>query len=312
MAILRSCTFGTDKRGLQSVRKMPIGTSLVTESSTGSTLESTTDVSQLTMVPLQNTHTGNSIIQSDRALMVSGYLTDSSFGNASSALFDGQSFIPYIVSASASGSPGTVSGLIYSYSTFSFTQARKYPLCHVIVVADTPLNVDFLATGVVILISIAIAAGIVFLLALIGILWTLFSRRDDKLNKFDPVEVDDDDDSAHRPSSLLAHINAATRNTIIGDSGPFGPHVDKEGEGVIGTAGGFEPDASNYVRAETPSDAVIGTMGGEDMTRPAHARYSFDGEGEGELALNAGQEVEILDDNDAAYVYPYFQLCGIF
>ncbi|OSX66181.1 hypothetical protein POSPLADRAFT_1166155 [Postia placenta MAD-698-R-SB12] len=256
-----------------------------TWSAVGSTLESTTDVSQLTMVPLQNTHTGNSIIQSDRALMVSGYLTDSSFGNASSALFDGQSFIPYIVSASASGSPGTVSGLIYSYSTFSFTQAH------------------FLATGVVILISIAIAAGIVFLLALIGILWTLFSRRDDKLNKFDPVEVDDDDDSAHHPSSLLAHINAATRNTIIGDSGPFGPHVDKEGEGVIGTAGGFEPDASNYVRAETPSDAVIGTMGGEDMTRPAYARYSFDGEGEGELALNAGQEVEILDDNDAAWWY---------
>jgi F-box-like len=32
--------------------------------------------------------------------------------------------------------------------------------------------------------------------------------------------------------------------------------------------------------------------------RPAHARYSFDGRGEGELELAVGQEIEILDDND--------------
>ncbi|KAH9949614.1 cortical protein marker for cell polarity-domain-containing protein [Amylocystis lapponica] len=238
-----------------------------TWSSVGSGLAADTDVSQMTMVPLQNTHAANDVIEQDRVLLVSGLLSDSSFGNASSALFDGQSFIPYIATSSPSGAPGFVSGLIFSLASFSFNQRH------------------FLATGIVILISIAIAAGIVFLLALIGILWTLFSRRDDKLNKFDAADVDQDDDSTHRPSSLLAHINAATRTTIIGAQSPF--HTEKEGDAVKDP---FGPDASNYIRAETPSDAMGGIMNGEEASRPAHARYSFDGAGDGELSLMAGQE----------------------
>ena len=77
------------------------------------------------MVPLQNTHAANGIIEPDRVLLVSGALSDSSFGNASSALFDGQNFIPYIVSTSATGTPGIVSALIHSFTSFSFSQHRK-------------------------------------------------------------------------------------------------------------------------------------------------------------------------------------------
>lgn len=174
-------------------------------------------------------------------------------------------------------------------------------------IAEPP---DFLATGVVILISIAIAAGIVFLLALIEILWTLFARRDDKVNNYDAVDMDADDDSTHRPSSLLEHINAATRSTILGSS-PFGPNAEKEaglaaaGAGAVAATASNDdpfsgPDASNYLRAETPSDALGGGLGPEEQSRPAYARYSFDGHGEGELALKAGQELEILDDRDDA------------
>lgn len=155
--------------------------------------------------------------------------------------------------------------------------------------------------GVVILISIAIAAGVVFLLALVGILWTLFSRRDDKLDKFDGNE-DDDDSTHHRPSSLLEHINAATRTTILGTS-PFGNiSTEREEEKMAKEPQDpFGPDASNYMRAETPSDAVGGMMT-EETSRPAHARYSFDGTGEGELPISTGAEVEVLDDRDPAYV----------
>ena len=65
----------------------------------------------------------------------------------------------------------------------------------------------------------------------------------------------------------------------------------------------FGPDASNYQRAETPSDAIVGMSGmSEDISRSAHARYSFDGQSEGELPMSAGQEIEVLDDRDAAYV----------
>jgi Cortical protein marker for cell polarity len=156
-----------------------------------------------------------------------------------------------------------------------------------------------LATGVVILISIAIGAGIVFLLVLLGILWTLFARRDEAVSKFDPADVGNDDDSAeHRPSSLLEHINAATTSILESQS----PFQGAEKEGAAASSTGHEllsgPDASNYVRAETPSDAFGGGLGTEETGRPAHARFSFDGTGEGELSLTVGQEIEILDDND--------------
>jgi len=173
--------------------------------------------------------------------------------------------------------------------------------------SSKPLTIfaDFLAVGVVVLISIAIAAGVVFLLALTGILWTLFGRRDDKLNKLDVADEDDDEDSTHhRPSSLLEHINAATRTTILGAGGLFHEGKDGEEKGLPSRDADhdlFGPDASNFARAETPSDVAGGVLTREDA-RPAHARYSFDGAGEGELALTTGQEVEVLDDRDPAWV----------
>ncbi len=77
------------------------------------------------MVPLQNTHSANGVVEPDRMLWISGSLADSSFGNASSALFDGQQIIPYVVSTTSSGDPGTIASLIFSFSSFSFNQRRK-------------------------------------------------------------------------------------------------------------------------------------------------------------------------------------------
>jgi hypothetical protein len=155
------------------------------------------------------------------------------------------------------------------------------------------------------LISIAVAAGIVFLLALVGIIWTLFSRRDDKLNT--AVGVDDDDDSTHhRPSSLLEHINAATRTTILGAStSPFSHYNGEKDEEKVTRDHAYPPPeqdpfaADTYARSDTPSDAMGATMG-DESSRPAHVRYSFDGSGEGELPLSAGAEIEVLDDRDPA------------
>lgn len=253
----------------------------------GTTLQGNSNISQLLMVPLQNTHSPNSVVESDRMLMVSGSLLDNSFGSASSVLFDGETFIPYISSLSAQGTMGFVSALFYSIANFSFVQQH------------------FLATGIVILISIAIAAGVVFFLALVGIVWTLLSRRDDGVAKYDSSD-EDKDSIQHRPSSLLEHINAATRTTILG-TGAFNVSTEKEEmarEGGSAEPDPFGPDGSNYLRAETPSDAVVGTMAAaEEYSRPAHARYAFDGTEEGELPLTVGLEVEVLDDRDAAWWY---------
>lgn len=241
------------------------------------------------MVPVQDNHGSNGVIEPDRMLLVSGALSDPSFGSASSALYDGQTFIPYLSSATAAGTAGSISSLFHSFRDFSFNHRR------------------FLATGVVILISIAIGAGVVFLLALLGILWTLFSRSDDR-HKPDPIDADEDDDSTHhRPSSLLEHINAATRTTIMGAgaSSPFGEFSNEKEEQRLDTSDRdpFAADASNYVRAETPSELAGGVMAAEETSRPAHARYSFDGHGEGELPLTAGVPVEVLDDRDPSWWY---------
>jgi hypothetical protein len=264
--------------------------------SQGSALGGSSVVSQLTMVPLQNEYQAQGVIEGDRLLLMSGNLVDTSFGDASLVLFDGHDFTPYLVSSTSSGQPGSVSGIFNSLANFSF--ARHH----------------FLATGVVILISIAIAAGIIFILVLLGIFWTLFSRRDENPSKFDPADVGDDDDSTqHRPSSLLAHINAATRTTILGSPSPFNnAAAEKErpttAEADASTTGHdvlSGPDASNYLRAETPSDAFGGAIGSEEtgLGRLTHARYSFDGNGEGELPLSVGQELEILDDRDHSWWY---------
>ena len=87
-----------------------------------------TDISQLAMVPLQDQHSANSIIEQDRMLLVSGSLVSTSFGNASSVLFDGQSFFPYITSSTATGAAGFVASLFTSISNFSFEQRRMYTL----------------------------------------------------------------------------------------------------------------------------------------------------------------------------------------
>src|SRR6267154_5736288 len=92
----------------------------------GSSLQGNTNISQLLMVPLLDMHAANSVIESDRMLMVSGALSDSSFGSASSVLFDGTSFIPYMATMTAQGALGTISSLFYSFASFSFTQQSGY------------------------------------------------------------------------------------------------------------------------------------------------------------------------------------------
>lgn len=163
---------------------------------------------------------------------------------------------------------------------------------------------------VVILISIAIAAGIVFFLLLAGVLWTLLSRDSSQVDQ--KAFVEDDDDSVQGPSSLLEHINAATRSTIVGASTGVGVaagagRASTEGHGGPSTEGGHA-DADGWRRTETPATAAgAGIVGSgqepeEEVGRPAFARYSFDGEGEGELPLQTGAQLAILDDRDAAYV----------
>ena len=74
------------------------------------------------MVPLQNEYQAHGVIEGDRLLLMSGNLVDTSYGDASSILFDGQEFIPYLVSSTSSGESGSVSGIFNSLANFSFAR----------------------------------------------------------------------------------------------------------------------------------------------------------------------------------------------
>ena len=98
----------------------------ITDQPAESGLQSGSSVTQLEMVPLTEDHSASGVIQSNRMLMISGSLLSDSFGTASSALYDGAQFYPYIVTSTASGSPGFVSSMIHSFSSFSFDARSKF------------------------------------------------------------------------------------------------------------------------------------------------------------------------------------------
>jgi hypothetical protein len=104
--------------------------------SLSTTLQNTSNVTSMTMVPLRDDHDTKGIIPKDRMLLVSGALSigtstgnskraDADVDNASSALFDGVNFIPYLVSSSSSGGSGSVSSLIHSFKSYSFKRRRE-------------------------------------------------------------------------------------------------------------------------------------------------------------------------------------------
>ena len=103
-----------------------------------------------------------------------------------------------------------------------------------------------------------------------------------------------------RPSSLLEHINAATRNTIVGPYGSEEKAAEALGVGMVASDpfSAQDHDGDHFRRAETPSDAIGLGMAVDEQNRPARARYSFDGQGEGELPMAEGATLEILDDRD--------------
>ena len=178
---------------------------------------------------------------------------------------------------------------------------------------------DYLARGVVILISIALGAGVVFLMVLLGVLWALFRRRDERNfaqeSATDDKEYDDDLDSLQRPSSLLAHINAATRNTIfmpkdmdvLADAGGAGHKAEETAVDPTDQTHVLRGDSVSHegtlavvagaVRM-SGSQSPVTTVDDDDVNRPAQARYSFEGNGEGELPLKTGQDVIVLNDQD--------------
>lgn len=239
-----------------------------------STLLSGSLVQQLAFVPLSAKHDATGSIENDRMLMVSGNLYLEDVGNATSALYDGSAMHPFLVGTTSTGTLGSASSLFWSNDSFSFNVR------------------DYLARGLVVLVAIAIATGLILLLILLFFLIACLNRRRER-NKAPKQEMYEKEgsDISSTHQNVFNNVQAALEQSLVG--------------GGLGGAGAAAAVAARN-RSSDPSDfGASGTAGAagqydddEDEGRETTMRYDFDGPElqPGEMSMRAGQRVIILDD----------------
>lgn len=104
-------------------------------------------------------HATSDLIDSGRVLLVTGSLSNSDVGDFSAATWDGSSWTPFILSSKFDGKPGSMASFVSEIEP-TFTNGGKK-----------------LAKGLVILISLAIALALVFLIVALGVLASYLRRR---------------------------------------------------------------------------------------------------------------------------------------
>ncbi|KAK4684667.1 hypothetical protein P7C73_g5502, partial [Tremellales sp. Uapishka_1] len=221
-------------------------------------------VQQLAFVPMSSEHSAEGAIEKDRMLMVSGDLYLENMGNATSALFDGAQWYPYLVGTSSSGTLGAASSLFYSESTFSFDVTK------------------FLARGLIVLVAMAIATGLILLLILLIFLVAYLTRKSEKRYPVTAGAYEKDGGGSEVSSihqNVFNNVQAALEQSLAGGA-------------AAGTAVGRHSEESEYRDDEYES---------EEEGRETTMRYDFDGPElqSGEMAMKAGQRIVILDDEQS-------------
>ncbi|KAK9471802.1 cortical protein marker for cell polarity-domain-containing protein [Dipodascopsis tothii] len=129
------------------------------------TLKSTSsiqDVHLLALDPASST-SRSSAFSSDSILLVTGALRLASYGNVSAAFYDGKAWTPFLYSA-ADGGPGIIHRLFYRTSeTFAEIGAGR----------------SYMDRGFVVLIALAIAVVLTFLIVVVGLLIAFWRRKED-------------------------------------------------------------------------------------------------------------------------------------
>jgi hypothetical protein len=154
-------------------------------------LGSGSTISSLSMLPVFTTNTS-----SKNVLLVSGFINLGTLGNVSAAFFDGDDWIPYLVTSDANGDISSGLNEIFYLEQIPFI-ASKTPTGNM----PTPL---------VILVSIAMSLGIVFLIVLCSMVFVYIKRkRDTKINpQSSPGAYYGK--PPRTPESLLAALKAAS------------------------------------------------------------------------------------------------------
>ena len=231
-----------------------------------STLTSGSIVQQLAFVPMTEEHDPVGAIEKDRMLMVSGSLLLDSTGNASSALYDGAAMYPYLVGTSTTGGLGAGSALFWSDNSLTFNVKH------------------YLARGLVVLVAIAIATGLILLLVLLFFLFACINRRREK-KKQPPREVFEKEGSevSSTHQNVFNNVQAALEQSLVA--------------GGLGGGAAAAAAAAAHRRSD-PSSYGAGDDEDEDEGRETTMRYDFEGPElqPGEMSMKAAARIIILDD----------------
>ena len=224
-------------------------------------------VSSLAFVPMQSEHSQAGSIEDDRMLMVSGSLYLDGTGNATSALYDGANWYPYLVGTSFGGTLGAASSLFWSSSSFNFD------------------IVHYLARGLVVLVAIAIATGLILLLILLFFLIAYFLRRSERRKTVGETYNKDPDGStvSSTHQNIFNNVQAALEQTLLG-------------AGATVAIAGARTSLDSMYQDEPPANSE-----GDEEGRETTMRYDFDGPElqPGEMSMRAGQRVIVLDDEQS-------------
>lgn len=148
-----------------------------------------TSVRGLQVLAVSEDHDSSDLMPSDEVLMLSGNINTASAGNASVALFNGTDIVPFILSTKNDGTPGTIAQMFVSNPQGLL---RSHGSNH-------------LALGLVVLIGLAIALALIFILVVAGILLERLRR---KREGYVPMSTDRGTGNLNRipPNELLGGL----------------------------------------------------------------------------------------------------------
>ncbi|KAF1360584.1 hypothetical protein EJ07DRAFT_155017 [Lizonia empirigonia] len=123
-------------------------------------LGANTDIRGIQVLSLSKSHAQSDIIDQNQDLLLLGQINITDFGTVSGALFNGTSLAPFLLATTAQNTAGSLSSIFVENPNMFFRQSKKH-----------------LALGFIVLIALAIALALTFLLVLLGIIIEWYRKR---------------------------------------------------------------------------------------------------------------------------------------
>ncbi|KAF2789256.1 hypothetical protein K505DRAFT_365774 [Melanomma pulvis-pyrius CBS 109.77] len=119
-----------------------------------------TDIRGVQVLMLSESHGKSDLIDEGQDLLILGQINVTNFGTASAVLFDGTTLVPFLLSSTAQNTPGSLSQVFVENPQSFFKSNQKH-----------------LALGFIVLIALAIALALTFLLVVAGILLEWYRKK---------------------------------------------------------------------------------------------------------------------------------------